>query len=124
MSAAIDGSTRSVPPEQSMSAALSVSSPTAERTIASAVLGDVVVCPAVAARQAPDHAGNLDDELAEGGVVFWVPHVDTVIMTVISVNIGRSTGEEKPWWTAPTTAESEERRCDHSMGGTTTTASM
>jgi probable rRNA maturation factor len=28
------------------------------------LLGDVVVCPAVAARQAPDHAGNLDDELA------------------------------------------------------------
>lgn len=28
------------------------------------LLGDVVVCPAVAQRQAPDHAGNLDDELA------------------------------------------------------------
>ena len=28
------------------------------------LLGDVVVCPAVAARQAPDHAGNVDDELA------------------------------------------------------------
>jgi probable rRNA maturation factor len=28
------------------------------------LLGDVVVCPAVAARQAPDHAGTLDDELA------------------------------------------------------------
>ena len=28
------------------------------------LLGDVVVCPAVAARQAPDHAGNLADELA------------------------------------------------------------
>jgi probable rRNA maturation factor len=28
------------------------------------LLGDVVVCPAVAARQAPEHAGNLDDELA------------------------------------------------------------
>jgi flagellar assembly factor FliW len=43
MSAAIDGSTRSVPPEQSMSAAPSVSSPIIERTIASVVLGDVVV---------------------------------------------------------------------------------
>lgn len=43
MSAAIDGSTRSVPPEQSMSAALSLSSPTPERTIASAVLGDVII---------------------------------------------------------------------------------
>lgn len=43
MSAAIDGSTRSVPPEQSMSAALSLSATTPERTIASAVLGDVVV---------------------------------------------------------------------------------
>jgi probable rRNA maturation factor len=28
------------------------------------LLGDVVVCPEVAARQAPSHAGNLDDELA------------------------------------------------------------
>jgi probable rRNA maturation factor len=28
------------------------------------LLGDVVLCPAVAARQAPDHAGTLDDELA------------------------------------------------------------
>jgi probable rRNA maturation factor len=28
------------------------------------VLGDVVLCPLVAQRQAPDHAGTLDDELA------------------------------------------------------------
>jgi probable rRNA maturation factor len=28
------------------------------------VLGDVVVCPTVAARQAPTHAGTVDDELA------------------------------------------------------------
>ncbi len=28
------------------------------------LLGDVVVCPAVAQRQAPDHAGSYDDELA------------------------------------------------------------
>jgi probable rRNA maturation factor len=28
------------------------------------LLGDVVVCPAVAERQAPDHAGSYDDELA------------------------------------------------------------
>lgn len=28
------------------------------------LLGDVVISPAVAARQAPEHAGNLDDELA------------------------------------------------------------
>lgn len=28
------------------------------------MLGDVVVCPAVAMRQAPSHAGNLDDEFA------------------------------------------------------------
>jgi probable rRNA maturation factor len=28
------------------------------------LLGDVVVCPAVAAEGAPDHAGTLDDELA------------------------------------------------------------
>jgi probable rRNA maturation factor len=28
------------------------------------LLGDVVICPSVAARNAPTHAGNLDDELA------------------------------------------------------------
>jgi len=28
------------------------------------LLGDVVICPAVAAANAPDHAGTLDDELA------------------------------------------------------------
>jgi probable rRNA maturation factor len=28
------------------------------------LLGDVVVCPSVAATNAPDHAGNYDDELA------------------------------------------------------------
>ena len=28
------------------------------------LLGDVVICPAVAARQAGDHAGTIDDELA------------------------------------------------------------
>lgn len=28
------------------------------------LLGDVVVCPAVAARQAPEHAGTYDDEMA------------------------------------------------------------
>ncbi len=28
------------------------------------LLGDVVICPSVAAAQAPDHAGTLDDELA------------------------------------------------------------
>jgi probable rRNA maturation factor len=28
------------------------------------LLGDVVVCPSVAARQAPEHAGSFDDELA------------------------------------------------------------
>jgi probable rRNA maturation factor len=28
------------------------------------VLGDVVICPRVAAAQAPSHAGTLDDELA------------------------------------------------------------
>jgi probable rRNA maturation factor len=28
------------------------------------LLGDVVICPAVAHRNAPDHAGNYDDELA------------------------------------------------------------
>jgi probable rRNA maturation factor len=28
------------------------------------LLGDIVICPAVAQRQAPEHAGTLDDELA------------------------------------------------------------
>jgi probable rRNA maturation factor len=28
------------------------------------LLGDVVICPEVAARNAPDHAGNYDDEIA------------------------------------------------------------
>lgn len=28
------------------------------------IIGDVLVCPAVAARQAPTHAGNFDDEIA------------------------------------------------------------
>jgi probable rRNA maturation factor len=28
------------------------------------LLGDVVVCPAIAAEQAPDHAGSVEDELA------------------------------------------------------------
>lgn len=28
------------------------------------LLGDVVICPAVAARNAPEHAGTIDDELA------------------------------------------------------------
>jgi probable rRNA maturation factor len=28
------------------------------------LLGDVVICPAVAARQAPTHAGTVDDEIA------------------------------------------------------------
>ena len=37
---------------------------TTEPTDVPIVLGDVVVCPTVAARQAPDHAGTVDDELA------------------------------------------------------------
>ncbi|MGQ0434807.1 MAG: rRNA maturation RNase YbeY [Microthrixaceae bacterium] len=28
------------------------------------LLGDIVICPSVASRQAPDHAGSYDDELA------------------------------------------------------------
>ena len=28
------------------------------------LLGDVLVCPKVAVRQAPEHAGNTDDEIA------------------------------------------------------------
>ena len=38
------------------------------------LLGDVVVCPAVAQRQAPSHAGSYDDELAVL-VVHGVLHV-------------------------------------------------
>jgi probable rRNA maturation factor len=37
---------------------------TTEPTDVPVVLGDVVVCPTVAARQAPTHAGTVDDELA------------------------------------------------------------
>lgn len=36
----------------------------AEAADAPNLLGDVVVCPAVAYRNAPDHAGSYDDELA------------------------------------------------------------
>jgi probable rRNA maturation factor len=36
----------------------------AQPTDVPVMLGDVVVCPAVAARQATDHAGTYDDELA------------------------------------------------------------
>ncbi|HSL57631.1 MAG TPA: rRNA maturation RNase YbeY [Acidimicrobiales bacterium] len=38
--------------------------PPAEPDDLPALLGDVVICPAVAARNAPDHAGTYDDELA------------------------------------------------------------
>jgi probable rRNA maturation factor len=37
---------------------------TAEPVDAPTLLGDVVICPAVARRNAPDHAGTYDDELA------------------------------------------------------------
>lgn len=37
---------------------------TAEGGEAPALLGDVVICPAVADRNAPEHAGSYDDELA------------------------------------------------------------
>jgi len=39
-------------------------SPTAEDEETSSLLGDVVICPSVAARNAPEHAGNYEDELA------------------------------------------------------------
>jgi probable rRNA maturation factor len=45
-----------------------LSFPLDDTTVASSVvpvlLGDVVVCPAVAVAQAPTHAGSVDDELA------------------------------------------------------------
>jgi probable rRNA maturation factor len=37
---------------------------TAEPSDLPTVLGDVVICPAVANRNAPEHAGSYDDELA------------------------------------------------------------
>lgn len=37
---------------------------TSEPEEAPSLLGDVVICPAVAQRNAPEHAGNYDDELA------------------------------------------------------------
>src|SRR5688572_14638399 len=54
----------------------------AEVTELPILLGDVVVCPAVAARQAPEHAGSYDDELAllvVHGVlhVLGMDHADT-----------------------------------------------
>jgi probable rRNA maturation factor len=36
----------------------------AEEEEAPTLLGDVVICPAVAARNAPEHAGTYDDEMA------------------------------------------------------------
>jgi probable rRNA maturation factor len=46
------------------------------------LLGDVVVCPAVAARNAPEHAGTYDDEMAllvVHGIlhILGMDHVDT-----------------------------------------------
>jgi len=46
------------------------------------LLGDVVVCPAVAARNAPDHAGTYEDEMAllvVHGIlhILGMDHVDT-----------------------------------------------
>ncbi|MDQ4070306.1 MAG: rRNA maturation RNase YbeY [Actinomycetota bacterium] len=46
------------------------------------LLGDVVVCPAVAARNAPDHAGSYEDEMAllvVHGIlhILGMDHVDT-----------------------------------------------
>jgi len=38
--------------------------PPLDRSEAPVLLGDVVICPAVAARNAPDHAGSYDDEVA------------------------------------------------------------
>jgi len=37
---------------------------TSEPEEAPTLLGDVVICPAVASRNAPDHTGNYEDELA------------------------------------------------------------
>jgi probable rRNA maturation factor len=37
---------------------------TPEPDEAPTLLGDVVICPAIAAKNAPEHAGTLDDELA------------------------------------------------------------
>jgi probable rRNA maturation factor len=37
---------------------------TSEPEEAPSLLGDVVICPAVANRNAPEHAGNYDDEIA------------------------------------------------------------
>jgi len=38
--------------------------PEAVSAVGPVLLGDVVICPAIAAEAAPDHAGTLDDELA------------------------------------------------------------
>ena len=54
---------RSIPPTLSNQA---TSTPTTSARIAAppVLLGDVVLCPAIAAIAAPDHGGSLDDELA------------------------------------------------------------
>ena len=58
------------------------------------LLGDVVICPAVAAAQASEHAGTLDDELALL-VVHGVLHVlghDHAVGRRASAHAGSASG--------------------------------
>ncbi len=51
-------------PTDVLSFPLDASEGDAAYNVGPVLLGDVVICPAVAAASAPDHAGSVDDELA------------------------------------------------------------
>lgn len=57
-------STIEVGPEVVLGGAGSLGTPPTDPDDQPLLLGDVVICPAVAARQAPEHAGTYDDEIA------------------------------------------------------------
>jgi probable rRNA maturation factor len=84
------------------------------------LLGDVVVCPAVAARAAPDHGGNLDDELAllvVHGVlhVLGHDHAEPVDATVMRER-ERSLLSELHW-RGPIPSTFKQEQADHEQSG-------
>jgi probable rRNA maturation factor len=71
------------------------------------LLGDVVVCPAVAARQAPDHAGTVDDELAllvVHGVLHVLGHDHDVPDATVAMRARELELLEAHHWHAPAPA--------------------
>lgn len=83
------------------------------------LLGDVVVCPAVAAEAAPEHAGTLDDELALL-VVHGVLHVlghdhaepeETAIMRAAELDHLR-----RVFWHGPAPAGFRQEQAPHAEG--------